>query len=144
MGCCPTIVNGAPARTVGKIPSGYVELPAPDTTTSAVFVDIVGLSVTIAIATATRILGWLSWECETVGLGTPAVGGFAVSIAAADGQEIDRYLSGTNDLGAGPSQYRSAVLSPGTYTVKGRWRRVSGAATLQLNHAQLSAMGMEA
>lgn len=139
-----SIVDGAPARAVVPIPSGYVELPAPDTTTSPVFVDVVGLSTTVTIRSRTRIVGYLSWECETVGIGTPATAGFAVSIATVDGQEIDRFLSGTNDVGAGPSQYRSAVLPAGTYIVKGRWKRIAGAATLQLNHAQLSAIGLEA
>lgn len=128
-----------------QIPSDYVELPAPDTTISPTLVDIVGMSITVTLTTASHILGILTWDCDTTGGGTNAQAAFAVEINSVDGQEVERFLSGTNDMGTGASQFRTAApVAAGIYTIKGRWRRVAGTRTLQCTHAQLSALGLQA
>jgi hypothetical protein len=72
--------------------------------------------------------------------GSPATGGWAVNINAVDQTEYTRYLSGSNDAGIGAAAGRVTGLSAGTYTVKGRHRRVSGSSTVNTDVATLHTM----
>jgi len=109
-------------------------------TTSAALTDIAGLSFTVDVPTGqtARIYADMSFQGSTTG-GAPSTGAWAVSVNAVDGTELKRYLSGTNDTGIGGVKTRSAVLGAGAYTVKGRFRRVSGGSTINTDVAQLSA-----
>lgn len=131
----------------GPLPSCYSELdltPPLPTTISPTFVDIdPSLECSITLADDAHIWGELTWSCETITGGGNAVAAFLVEINSVSGQEIERFLSGATDLGAGASQYRTAnPLPAGAYTIKARWRRVSGTRTIQLNFAQLFAVGL--
>lgn len=111
-------------------------------TTSATLEDIAGLTFNLTVPTdlpsVAVIRAILVVQCSTTG-GSPATGAWAISIDAADGTEIQRYLSGTNDTGVLVVMARTAGLGAGTYTVKGRHRRVSGASTVNTDVAQLKA-----
>ncbi len=108
-------------------------------TTSATLEDITGLTFDLVTTVTGRIFAWMSVGNSTTG-GSPATGGWAISINSVDGTEIQRYLSGSNDAGSVSCQGHSASLSPGTYTVKGRHRRVSGSATVNTDVADLHAI----
>lgn len=119
------------------------DITSPVSTTSATLEDITGLSFDVTIPTGRtgRIKAALIVQCSTTG-GSPATGGWATSIGGVDGTEIQRYLSGTSDTGAiGAAQTRKA-LSAGTYTIKGRHRRVSGASTVNTDAATLTGMAV--
>ena len=124
-----------------KIPSGYDPLASPETTTSATLVDIPGLSTTVTLTRTTEISAFMSFDLKSNG--SPLVAGLAISIDGVDGLVYERYLSGTNDQGVGAIIFQSAPLVAGTYTVKGRFSRVSGAGTLEVSVADILAIGMQ-
>lgn len=114
-------------------------------TTSATLEDITGLTFDLVVPAGlpgdAAILASMSVQCSTTG-GSPATGAWAISINSVDGTEISRYLSGTNDSGSLGVQARVTGLGAGTYTVKGRHRRVSGTSTVNTDVAQLSAFAV--
>lgn len=118
--------------------NGYDEATGQSTTNVALE-DITGLTFDLVTAVQGRIVALMTIDCSTTG-GAPATGAWAISINSVDGTEMTRSLSGFNDMGALSVQARSASLAPGTYTVKGRHRRVSGASTINTDIAQLSAL----
>jgi hypothetical protein len=111
------------------------------TTTSATLEDITGLTFDVTLPATGRIMADMVVQTSTTG-GSPATGAWAISINSVDGTEIARYLSGVNDTGALAVLARSISLGAGTYTVKGRHRRVSGASTVNTDVAQLSAIAV--
>jgi len=129
-------LDGADA-VAGKLPNSYVELAAPVSTTSATLEDVSGMSVNITLDEAVEIAVVTSFEIATQSGASASTIGIAININGTDYDEYQRYLSGTNDFGIGAITHRSAELAPGTYTVKLRFRRVSGVATPGLNHADL-------
>jgi hypothetical protein len=117
---------------------GYVEATGTSTT-SATLEDIAGCTFDLTMTQPCRIHAEMTFANSTAG-GSPATGAWAISINSVDGTELPRYLSGSNDNGIGAVQTRSGVLGPGTYTVKGRHRRVSGSSTVNTDVAQLFAL----
>lgn len=106
------------------------------TTVSATLEDIPGLTFDLTTPVAGRILAEMSMGSSSSGSGV--VGAWAISIDSVDQTEIPRELSGVTDNGMG-SVKGWADLSAGTYTVKGRHRRVSGGSTVNTDVAQLVA-----
>jgi hypothetical protein len=121
--------------------NGYDEVTSPVGTTSGTLEDITGLTFDVTLAATGRIVANMTVQTSTTG-GSPATGGWAISINSVDGTEIQRYLSGTNDTGALGVQARSGSLGAGTYTVTGRHRRVSGSSTVNTDVAELSAIAI--
>lgn len=122
--------------------SAYDTLAAAQSTTSATFVDITGLTVSVPIdGVDRRIVAVMTFGAQTTGGGSNAAGEWTISINSVDGDANERFLSGTNDMGIGAVIVRSAVLAAGaSYTVVGRHRRASGDKTLQTTTGQLFAM----
>lgn len=149
-GCCRQTVNGRPVggdQNGGpeQVPNDYVQLPTAQDTTSVTLEDIPNMTATVTLTSPAYIHGLLTYTCQTTGVGTDATAAFAVQINAVDGQENQRQLSGTNDRGTGGVQYRSSSQLPaGSYTIKGRFRRVSGDKTVRCTAAQLFAWGLVA
>lgn len=141
MSALGTILSTTDMNTEEAAPilNGYDEETGGVSTTSAVLVDITGLTFDLTTITSGRILALMTFAASTTG-GSPATGAWAISINGVDGTELSRYLSGSNDMGLGPVQARSATLAAGTYTVVGRFRRVSGSSTLNTDVSQLSAL----
>jgi hypothetical protein len=108
-------------------------------TTSGTLEDIAGNSISVTTPVSGRILALLLVQCSTTG-GAPATAAFAVSINSVDGNEMQRYLSGTSDTGGAAAASQSGILAAGTYTVQGRFRRVSGSSTVNADRAQLLAL----
>jgi hypothetical protein len=123
--------------------NGYDEISSPVTTTAAALEDITGLTFDLVVPTGlpstARIVATMAVQCSSSG-GSGGAGGWAVGINSADKQEIQRYLSAINDTGALIVLGSTAGLAAGTYTVKGRHRRVSGTGTISTDVAQLSAI----
>ena len=124
--------------------SGYDEATG-QSTTSATLEDITGLTFDLEVPTGlpstAKIQAIMVIQCSTTG-GSPATGGWAININGSDQTEIQRYLSGTNDMGVLVVMANVTGLSNGTYTVKGRHRRVSGASTVNSDVAQLKAVAI--
>ncbi len=112
-------------------------------TTSATLEDITGTSVSVTLDGTGSILACMTVETSTMG-GSPATGAWAISINSVDGQEIARYLSGTNDTESVTVQARVTGLGAGTYTVVERHRRISGASTVNSDVAQVMAVAVAA
>lgn len=128
-----------PAGVAGLIPTGFFQnLSSPLTTTSATLADMTGVTCTVTLEDSAKIVGILTTELEATTL--IATAAIAVSINSVDGDEIQMDLAvGINQ--AATVQYESTTLVAGTYTLQGRWRRVSGTGTVTLNKAQLYGQG---
>lgn len=140
----PTGPTGAtgPANPNGEIPSASVTQTAQQTTTSASFVDIPGLSTTITTTTASRIYCALDAmaQCTLV----TAVGEFRVVIDSQNGTSMILTLPNTTDNRAVAASLRSTQLAAGTYTVKAQYRETSTLGTLALNQGTLFAVALQA
>lgn len=126
------------------VDEGYAEATG-QSTTSATLEDITGTSFTITVPSGlpstVTIVARMTIGNSTTG-GSPATGGWAISINSVDGTEIVRYLSGTNDAGMGGVQARTTGLGAGSYTVVGRHRRVTGSSTVNSDVAQVEALAV--
>lgn len=131
-------VEGGPRQPPTPARNGFAEV-SMITTVAAELEDMAGLEVILVIAETGRIWALMTAECDSSSGGTNATGAWAVQINGVDSTEKGRFLSGTNDLGSLSVQGRSIVLSPGTYTVKGRHRRRSGNKTVETVTGQLFA-----
>ena len=123
------------------IGSAFAILGAPVQTVSAGLEDMAGFTIALELFRAGRIWAMMSYSAQSVGGGVNAEAGHAIQIDGVDSDEAHRFLSGTNDMGVGAVQARSAVLVPGVYVIQGRHRRVGGAKTVETDLAQLMAMG---
>jgi subtilase family serine protease len=135
------VTSDTPAGLI--VATGYDEITGTVSTTSATLADITGLSFDLVVPTGktATIQARMNVGNSTTG-GSPSTGAWAVSIGGVDGTEIPRYLSGTNDNGAlGVQAYRTG-LAAGTYTIKGRHRRVTGSSTVDTDVAELSAFAV--
>lgn len=139
-------INSATDMTTEEaapILDGY-DTATGQSTTAAALEDIPGLTFDLVLTTAGRISAIMTVECSLTGTPASTVGGWAVSIAGSDGTEIQRHMDTIGDPGALAVQFRNDTpLSAGTYTVKGRHRRVSGSNTVNTDKAQLSAHFVE-
>lgn len=133
-----------PAGTAGSLPSGHVEITSPVGTTSATLVDVPGMSLSITLDTPAHVMAVASFEVQTQSGATASTIEVALNINGVDHQASQRYLSGTSDVGIGCITHRTDTpLSAGTYTVKLRYRRVSGTSTPGIDNASLCAIGMQ-
>ena len=140
----PTGPTGAtgPANPNGEIPSVTIAQTSQQTTTSASFVDIPGLSTTITTTTAAKIYCNLNAIIQCTA--TTAVGEFRVVIDAQNGTAIALNLPTTTDQKTVAAELLSTQLAAGTYTVKAQYRETSALGTLALNTGVLFAQSMQA
>ena len=118
------------SQRMGDCASDYLD--SNQTTTSGTFEAVTGLSATVTLQTAGVIRAQLSFTCAS-STGSTSIVGIAIEIDSVDRGEVHRYLSaGGADTGTGSAIARAA-LSSGTYTVKARFRLVSGSGVPQLN-----------
>jgi len=129
------------------IPAAHADIPGPVTTTSATLVDIPSSTLTITNTVSAVLLVWL---IVTADLSTGANTTLAVSINidGVDSNETQVFITGSSAWVAvtltEASGVTSAVpLSPGTHTVKGRYRRVSGSGTVEIDGGDITAMFMQ-
>lgn len=132
------------AGVTGEIPNSYVETSTPQGTTSATLEDVTGMSTTITLTATTNIVAIASFQAQTQSGASASTIAVAISINGVDHDETQRYLSGSNDVGIGAIVHRTATALPaGTYTVKLRFRRVSGVSTPGLNRADMSVIALQ-
>lgn len=140
----PAGATGAtgPANPNGAIPSASVNQTSQQTTTSASFVDIPGLSTTItttALAPISAVLTAVA-QCTL----TTAVGEFRVVIDAQNGTAMALNFPDITTQKGVSAELLSTPLAAGTYTVKAQYRETSGLGTLALNMGSLVAIGVQA
>jgi hypothetical protein len=140
----PTGATGAtgPANPNGSIPSETAAQTTQQTTTSASFVDIPGLSVSLTTTTAAKIFASLAAMTQAT-VGT-TVGEFRVVIDAQNGTSMILSHINITELKAVSASLLSTSLAAGTYTVKAQYRETSGLGTLALNQGVLVAESMQA
>lgn len=132
----PTTILQQPSLT-----TCHVETGTPAGTTSGTLEDVANMSTTISLANPGHVVAFASFQISTQSGAAPSVIAVAISIDGVDGREASRYLSGSNDIGMGAIVERTdSPLAAGTYTVKLRFRRVSGAATPGIDVASLVAV----
>lgn len=110
-----------------------------ETTVSATLEDITGLTFNLTVPTGVTgtIEAMMTVQCSAGAANI--TGAWAISINAADQQEVQRTMSTGNESGSMMVQGQTTGLTAGDYTVKGRHRRVSGANTVNTEVAQLIA-----
>ena len=136
--------NIGPAAVAGEIPSAHVEMSTPVGTTSATLEDVAGVSTTITLDEPVKIAVFCSFQVSTQSGASASTIGIAISIDGVDGDEVQRQLSGSSDIGIGAIVHRTSLsLVAGTYTVKLRFRRVAGVATPGIDTADLLVMAMQ-
>jgi len=133
------LVADGQAGPEGITPTSYVEEADAHTTTSGTLEDIPDVSTTITLQRTSHIAAWLNTQVSGSGV---CVIGVAVNLNGSDHDEVQHAIAGS-DAGVLSVVHRTATeLAPGTYTVKGRMRRVSGASTPSVNRADLLVMSM--
>lgn len=119
--------------------SSYVEEEDAHTTTSASLEDIPDVTTTITLQRTSHVAAWMSAQVSGSGV---CVIGLAINFNGTDHDEMQFAIAGA-DAGVVSIVHRTATeLPPGTYTVKGRMRRVSGASTPSVDRADLLVMSM--
>lgn len=136
----PTGPTGA-AAVAGVIPSAYVNVAGPVTTTAAAYEDLAGASVSITIDTTTKIWAYFDATAIETGGGSAATVGYRIVI---DGVNSADY---TTDLSTSERnilcQFESNALVAGDYTVKVQVYRPTGTKTVSITGINLVAIGMQ-
>ena len=131
-----------PAAVAGEIPSAYSSTLVQQDTTSASFVDLTDLVQTVTLQGAARIWSVFHFGWSGTGAGTNPTAGWRVTISGDNGVEIQEALSSPLDTGA-VDHRTSTILTPGTYTVKAQYRRVSGTQTVSMVSGSLFSEGLQ-
>lgn len=131
-------------KSTGLIPAEHVDVNTPFTTTSAVLVDITGMTVTITNTIACKFLLMITGDFNATGAGGATTVAYALNIDGvdADEQHIDFSVTDTDQTGA--LMHITGVIAAGSHTVKGRMRRVSGTQTAQFSQGTVSAVALQA
>ena len=123
----------------GITPTSYVEMTTPDTTTSGTLEDITGATTTITLQRTSHIAAWLNLHVSA----TAACDyGVAINFNGTDEDEGVIHLTATDEGNVGIVHRTTTELPPGTYTFKGRHRRISGGGTPETDRADLLVMAM--
>jgi hypothetical protein len=123
----------------GITPTSYVEMTTPDTTTSASLEDITGATTTITLQRTSHIAAWLNLH---VSASATCDYGVAINFNGTDEDEGVIHLTATDEGNVGIVHRTTTELPPGTYTIKGRHRRISGGGTPETDRADLLVMAM--
>lgn len=133
-------LDGADA-VAGKLPSSYVEMTTTRTTTSASLVDVTGATTTITLEEAVEIAAFASVHWSGDGICDLGV---ALNINSVDHDEQTIHIQSSTDSGNATIVHRSAELAAGTYTVKLRFRRISGGPKIpEIDRCDLLVMAMQ-
>ena len=118
--------------------SGFDQVTG-ESTVSATLEDITDLTFDLTVPTGRTgtIQAMMNVECSSGGANV--VGAWAVSINSVDKQEMRRNMPTATTAGSVSTLGQTTGLIAGTYTVKGRHRRVSGATPVNTDVAQLYA-----
>lgn len=127
-----------------RIPyQGYVETSVPSGTTSSVFVDVPNMVLNLVLVEAQYVAVISAFELQTQSGASASIIELCVNIDGVDHDPLERYLSGSNDVGLGPLVHRSdAPLAIGAHVIKIRYRRTFGVATPGVNRIDMLAMGL--
>ena len=125
-------------------PVEHADIPGPVTTTSATLVDIPSSTIQLTNTTSAVLLVWLTITAD-LNPGTNSTIGAAISIDGVDSNETQVFISGGTAWVCvhitEASGVASAVpIAPGLHTVKGRYRRVSGTGTIEINGGEITAL----
>lgn len=146
------IANVISAKTITDveaprlIPLTHDDITGPSTTTSATLVDIPNSTITIT-NTVSAVLWVIMTITVDLSAGSNSTVAVSVNIDGVDSNESSSFFSATgyqimtkNEC----SGVTTAVpLSPGSHTVKGRYRVVSGGGTARVNGGEITAMFMQ-
>lgn len=132
----PQGVGGAAA----SIPSGY-DTVSSISTTNASLEDMTGLSTSITLAQTAAITATMTVNTN-VSVSLATIGGFAISINGVDSTVMTQAYFGLGSEETVVVTFEQ-TLAAGTYTVKGRFKRVSGVGTVNVDLAQIEAIGLQ-
>ncbi|HMX98854.1 MAG TPA: hypothetical protein PK473_03020 [Nitrosomonas sp.] len=124
-----------PASATGELVSDSITQTTQQTTTSATFSDISGLSFTLTSSIACKILASFSGVAKCTA--TTATGEFRIVIDAQNGTSHILNFINTTETQGFALEFLSTSLAAGTYTVKVQFRETSGLGTLALNQGVL-------
>ncbi|HUW16179.1 MAG TPA: hypothetical protein VMW94_03790, partial [Actinomycetes bacterium] len=119
--------------------SEYVEMTTQRTTTSASLEDITGVTADIEIQREAHIAVWLN--CHVSATATCDLD-VAINFDGSDEDVITTHLTATDEGNVAVIHRTTAVVPPGTYTVKGRFARSAGGGTPAVERADFLVMSM--
>lgn len=135
--------TGADLLVLGSIESGnpqttsaYTEMTTTRTTTSAALEDITGTDTAITLYRPAILAVWMNCHVGSDGICDL---GLAIRIQSTDHDEVRVHMNGSTDDGTAAVVHRGdSVLPVGTYTIKGRFRRISGSPKIpEVNRADV-------
>lgn len=126
------------------MPVAHGDIPGPVTTTSATLVDIPSSSLSVTNTTSAVLLVWLTVTAD-LSAGTNTTIACAVNIDGVDSNETQVFISGGTawvvvHLTESSGVSSAVPIAPGLHTVKGRYRRVSGTGTVEINGGEITAL----
>ena len=128
-----------PAAVAGEIPMQEAVLyPASVTITTAVWTDII--SLTITTTGACKIAAWAALEFQAP---NNTVFGHRILIDGQTGDAIHQDNSGATDDHTSPVMFLSTVLPAGTYTVTAQGQVTSGAGPVTVTNCELLVQGAQ-
>lgn len=133
-----------PSGVLGQIANGYVATSTGQTTTSATFVDVPGMSCSVTLSQTADVVAWSSFEWASTGAGLLATAGWRIVINSDNGQENDDGSTVTIvDQVASVMHRTTSQLAAGTYTVKLQFLRQAGTQTVSFIAGELFAMVLQ-
>lgn len=133
------VVDDGGSGPAGVNVSEYVEMTTPDSTTSASLEDITGATTDITLVRESHVAAWMT--CH-VSAGAVCTLGLALNFDGTDHDVVDVHLTSTDEGSVTVLHRTDTALAPGTYTIKGRMQRVSGAGTPSVDRVDLFVMSM--
>jgi hypothetical protein len=119
--------------------SEYVEMTTPDTTTSATLEDITGATTDITLIRTSHVAAWMAAH---VSASADCTLGLALNFDGTDHDVVDTHLGTTSEGSVTVLHRTTTALAAGTYTIKGRMKRVSGGGTPSVDRVDLFVMAM--
>ena len=130
----------------GIIPHMETSISGVFVTTSATFEDIPGLSGVISIdgTGEANVQAIMTFDVQKTGGGT-TIGAFRIKINGSNGQELQRSMSSSADIGIGANQhFLTDAITSGDYSIFGQFKRVSGGGTVEVLQGNIFAYALQA
>lgn len=128
------------------IPIAHDDIPSGQTSSSGTLVDITGSTLTLA-NTVSAVLWVMMSVTLDLSVGSSTTIAVAVSIDGVDSNENTSFFSATGYQVLTKNECSGVSspipLSPGTHTVKGRYRVVSGGGTARIDGGEITAVFMQ-
>jgi hypothetical protein len=123
------------------IPSAFVDSTNSFDTTDSTFINIPGLFTNIYLDSTSYIYAAMALEVQSSGNGDYPTGAFQIIINDSTSVELRKFFQ-PDDVGTISVEHRAGPYPDGSYNVFGRFQRVDGQQSVQINRGQLYAQAL--